>query len=720
MHIKKHYRQHDTRDCAAACLCTIFNFYGFTSSIAVLREELQIDRNGANLEAIVDVSCKHGFLVNAYQGNFGSLIKSLMDKEISYPLMAHAIIEGYEHYIIIENINNYNVKYYDPKGKIVRVKRENFEQIWTGYIIDIKPRDVITRRVVNNKENFWGKYNNILKEEKEKLGLILLASIIVSILSIIDALINQKLIDAVISGKKIVIQIFSGCLNLKQIIFLLLLLLVSQIVISGAKNIVLSKVQQNTGILLSKKYFSHIFKLPFLYYKQWNTGELLSRYQDMGKIHNFISNLILEIIFDIMMLVVGGIALMYVSKQLFVIVILMVVLYILIMLMYKNKISTRNEEIMQTNSDLISELKDYIDGIETIKTYSVETKIELNMTNLSSKLYEFSRKLDLLDITEGSLINFISGMGNLLIIIGGCILISHGNLTIGSLIAFQSLIGYFVEPVLGLVNIQPQFQAALIAKERLDDIYIVKSENNFSDEDEDASYFSKDISLSHISFRYGYREYIFKDLSCCIKGGEKTLIIGKSGSGKTTLVNILKGFIPLKEGCITYGGKNIQEISPMSLRKEVAYVSQTPYFFSKSIYENLVPSNQSVDSDEMNCVIEGCELSTLLSSLPLGINTILSENAKDLSGGQKQRLSIARALLGHPKILIIDEGTNQLDPYTEQKVLDFIDKFLKNCTIIQISHNKNSLNKFENIYELKDGKIQKVDKVSINGEIWKE
>ena len=697
----RYYIQHDLRDCAAACLATVLYSHNIKLPLVKVREKLKIDRNGASIEAILTVA--RGYMMNAdaYHCSIEELINEVHEKKLMLPMIAHIISDNLQHYVVIKKINNKTIKYFDPIGKMKTMTIEHFSEIWTGYIVNIEKNEHCQDIKLLKKKYFSG----IIKRNYKKILCILVLSIIMAIISIVDALFYQKIIDGIILQDKIIslktdiIPQFNISLNLNRIFLILIIFVIFQAIITLMKNVLLSKLEEDIGNTLSKQFLKNVFHLPFIHFKKWSTGELLSRYSDMGKIQELLSQTMLSIIFNFIMLFIGGGILFNISKILFFITIITVVIYVIIMLLFKKGIENYNQMIMQNNEKVTKDMKEYIDGIETIKAYSIEKEICNDLQFNMRTLYKNIKKGKKLAISESTIMNIISGISSIAILWIGCILISKGKLTLGTLIAFQSLVGYFASPILELVNLQPECQAAIIAMERLEDIYGVEKEK--IEIKKDRKYLiDGDIKFENVSYRYGFRPYVLKNVNLYIKKGTNILIKGKSGTEKTTLVNLLKGFLELEEGDIYIGEKNIKNISIYDLRNKVAYISQTPYFFSKTIYQNIVLNNSSISKEELSIIIDGCQLTDVIEKMPLGINTIISENGKDLSGGQKQRLSIARALVSKPEILIIDEGTNQLDAKTEEKIIMFIKKYLIDCTIIRISHNDYSKMQDEKIIEL--------------------
>lgn len=697
----KLYRQHDNRDCGAACLATVFACYHWKGSMARIRDQLKIDRNGASLGALVSVARSYGFQAEAYYCEPEELTGLIDGKLLKLPMIAHVVKNQFLHYVVVQKITEKNVVYYDPAGKVQKLKKEEFFEEWTGYIVNFQ----IVHRINwdKHRNDTESKFWSYVIQERGRIAWMFFLSLFISAISMIDASFYQKVIDNIVMDG--LIRVRESIWTLDMVFVFLLFFVFIQGIAGLGKYIVLTKVEVNIGNKLNRQYFQNVFQLPFLFFKNWNTGEIISRFQDMEKIKGFLSQSVLNIIFDFSMLMFGTLILYFVEKRLFCIVLLTAIMYLSVIVLFRKKIEGQHQTLMYNNAKLVTDMKDYIDGAENVKTFCIEQGVCRDLTESADKVNDSIRKSELMVMSESTILNIINGVSTVAILWVGCIQIERQELTLGGLIAFQSLVGYFISPIMDLVQLYADFQAARIAKERLEDLYEVEKECFVSTEKEKSVELSGDIAFCEVSFSYGYQTDILKNVSFVIKQGKHVILKGDSGSGKTTIVNILKGFLHVKEGAVYIGNRNLQEIPVNVLRAQVAYVSQTPYFFGKTIRENLLLDKVDITEQELDKILSGCQLTEMIQKLPFGIDTVLTENAKDLSGGQRQRLSIARALMTCPGILIIDEGTNQIDVQNERRILDFLKEYIPDCTVIRIVHTEIQDDDVDQILTLKEGKV---------------
>ena len=285
----------------------------------------------------------------------------------------------------------------------------------------------------------------------------------------------------------------------------------------------------------------------------------------------------------------------------------------------------------------------------------------------------------------------------------------NGKLTVGQLLVFNSLLAYFVDPVKNLINLQPMMQTAVVASDRLGeilDLEIEKSDLEYKKISPEKLY--GNIRIENISFEYGRRGDVLKNISLEIKPGEKIAFVGESGSGKTTLVKLLLNYYSPQKGEILFDNNNIKDIQLSSLRNKIAYVPQETFLFSGSIYENLQLGTNNISFEEIVEASKMAKAHDFINDLPLRYNTRLEENGSNLSGGQRQRLSITRAVLKKPNILILDEATSSLDSSTEKAIEEMLNDYSKNMTSIIIAHRLSTIMRCDKIYVMENGEIIEV------------
>lgn len=305
---------------------------------------------------------------------------------------------------------------------------------------------------------------------------------------------------------------------------------------------------------------------------------------------------------------------------------------------------------------------------------------------------------------QSSLSSAISNLGNLALLLFGGYLTIKGDMTLGTLIAFTSLTGYFIDPIGRLVSMQLSIQEADISLQRLSEIYDVEEENESEAGKDKFDEKIEEVEISNVTFAYGTRPPVLTDVSIHIGKGEKVALVGRSGCGKTTISKLMLKFYEPQDGAVKFNGRNIEEIDSFSLRERIGCVPQDVRTYSGSIRENLLMGlPASKEELDRACDISGC--TEFIRRLPAGYDTFLDETGGGLSGGEKQRLMLARAILRNPDLLIMDEATSNMDYVTEKTTFDLIFKKLKDSPMLIIAHRLSTIRNCDRIYMMEHGKV---------------
>lgn len=685
-------KQHDITDCGAACLATISKQYGLNLSISKIREIAGTDKQGTNAYGVIKAAKQLGFTAKGVKGN-----QKAFFSEFPLPAIAHVIVDGsLMHYVVIHKITKKEVIIADPAKGIIKYTPDDFFKIWTGVLILMAP--TVNFKKGNERQSTISKFFKLLLPQKKLLLTIFLASLIVTGFGIVASFYFRFIMDDIVPNS------LSKTLNVISIG--IILLYVFKILLEFFRNHLMLYLSQKLDIPLILGYYQHVLNLPMNFFGTRKVGEIISRFMDASKIRDAISGATLTIMIDTIMAIVGGIVLYTQNSLLFGISVILLLLYGIIVFCYNKPIKEINKEQMEENSHLTSFLVESLTGVETIKSFNAEEKVQYKTENLFIKFLKNVFKGGFLSNSQQSLTNAVYVIGETVILWVGTISILNGNLTIGELITFNALLAYFLNPVKNLINLQPTMQTAIVAADRLGEILDLEQEKK-ENEDYKIKDFSlnKEIEISNLDFRYGTRQLVLKNININIKPGKKIALVGESGSGKTTLVKLLMNFYEFEKGEIMFGDYNIKDINIESLRDKIAYISQDIFLFSGTIRENLMLGNEEATLDE---IIEACRLSKaneFIERMPLRYETLLEENGANLSGGQKQRLAIARALLKKPDILIMDEATSNLDSITEKAIEKTINELSNNITTIIIAHRLSTIMRCDRIYVMENGEI---------------
>jgi ATP-binding cassette subfamily B protein len=702
---EKYYciKQHDITDCGAACLATISKQYGYRTSITKIREVAGTDKQGTNAYGVIKAAEQLGFSAKGVKGD-----KQAFFSEFPLPCIAHVVADGQLlHYVVIHKITKKQVILADPGKGIVRLAPEEFfgelqdagkvpRYKWSGVLILMVPDQTFEKG--DDTQGLFQRFFHLLLPQKKLLLNVFVASLLLTVLGILGSFYYKVLIDDILSA---------GLLKTLHILsFGIILLNLFKVLLSAIRSHLLLYLSQKLDIALLLGYYRHVLKLPMNFFGTRKVGEIISRFNDASKVRDAISGATLTIMIDTIMAVAGGVILYTQNSYMFGVTLIVVLFYFIIVFSFNKWYKRLNQVQMENNSQLTSYMVESLNGIQTVKAYNAERKVNLETETKFIRLLRSIFRLSWVSNLQGSLVGFVELTGGIVILWVGAFHVIKGNLTIGQLITYNSLLAYFLDPVKNLINLQPQMQTAIVAADRLGEILDLEPERTSTEDKKLKPETMKgDITFKNVSFRYGTRRTVLEHISMHIKHGERIALVGESGSGKTTLVKLLLSLYNPEEGDVLINSNNVKDINLESLRDKIAYIPQETFLFSGSIMDNLMLGLDEVTPEE---AIEACkkaEAHDFINELPLRYETRLEENGTNLSGGQRQRLAIARAILKKPDILVLDEATSNLDSITERAIESTIEEYSKEMTTIIIAHRLSTIKRCNRIYVMEKGKI---------------
>lgn len=685
-------KQHDITDCGAACLATVAKQYGYSTSITKIREVAGTDTRGTNAYGMVRAAEELGFSAKAVKGNIEAFFS-----EFPLPAIANVIVNGnLLHYVVIHKITKKEVIIADPAKGIVKKKAEDFFKEWTGVLIFLVPT-VKFEKGKDTKgvfERFW----HLLLPQKKLVIDVFIASVVITILGILGSFYFQIIIDDIVSANIV------KTLHILSIGIILLKLF--QVGLSVIRSSLLVYLNQKLDIALLLGYYEHVLKLPMNFFGTRKVGEIISRFQDASSIRNAISTATLTIMIDTIMAAAGGLILYFKDKTLFAVAAIMVVLYAALVFTFKKPYKRANETQMEDNAKLTSYLVESLNGIQIIKAFNAERAVQIETELKFIKLLKDIFKLSCITNAQEGLKAFVEMIGGVVIIWIGAYSVIQGRMTIGSLVSFNALLIYFLDPVKNLINLQSNLQTAVVASDRLGEILDLEIEKNENEKHKVLPNTLKgDISFKNITFRYGTRQIVLEDFSLDIEKGTSIALVGESGSGKTTIAKLLLNFYRFEKGIITIDNNSLLDINLSVLRERIAYIPQETFVFSGTIFDNITFGIEKPNMEEVIRCAKMAQIHEFINEQPLRYETYLDENGGNLSGGQKQRLAIARAMLKKPDILILDEATSNLDTVTEKAVQETLENYSDGMTTIIIAHRLSTIKKCDKIYVMEKGRV---------------
>ena len=684
-------KQHDIKDCGAACLASVGNHYGVQLPIARIRQFANTDKRGTNILGMIEAADKMGFTAKGVKGGVDALDK------IPLPAVAHVIVkEQLQHFVVIYEATKSHITYMDPgEGNMIKAKIEDFEKIWTGVLVLFAQKDdfVTSNQKISNVSRFW----QLIKPHKVILTQALFGAMIYTVLGLSISIYVQKITDYVL------VEGNTNLLNLMSIAMIIIILI--QTLIGVQKTVMVMKTGQLIDANLILGYYKHLLRLPQRFFDTMQIGEITSRISDAVKIRVFINEAAIDMIVNIFILIFSFALMFTFYWKLALIMLFVIPLYLIIyfIMNYLNKKVER--KIMEKAAELETQLVESVTHIRTIKEFGIEDFTNIKTENRFVKLLFTGYTSGLNSVFASTSTQLLASIFTIVLLWVGAGYVIKGQITPGEMFSFYALIGYFTSPVASLIGMNKTIQNALIAADRLFEIMDLereKTENKVS--------FHPDlignISFENVTFRYGSRTEVFQEFYAIFEKNRTTAIVGESGSGKTTIISLIQGLYPIQKGHIKIGDYDIKQIDQTSLRKLIGVIPQELNLFSGNIIENIALGDAFPDMQRIIDLSQQLGIIEFVEKLPNGFETQVGENGSMLSGGQKQRIAIARALYKNPEILIMDEATSALDTNSEQNVKKVIDDSKKaNKTVIVIAHRLSTIANADVIMVMEEGKI---------------
>ncbi|GHV48435.1 peptidase C39 [Clostridia bacterium] len=571
-------------------------------------------------------------------------------------------------------------------------------EIWDGTAVFIVKKGLEASEAVFSFKWF---IPTILKFKKEFIQVIV-AVFVVQILGILTPVMTQVVVDKVLSHRSMstlyVLTIGIG------------LVYVFDLILSLAKNYIFTHTTNRIDVMLSAKLFKHLFALPLRYFEARRTGETVARVRELDTIRQFLTGTPLSSVIDLFFIIVYIIVLFFYSTKLTLIVLASIPFYAVLSLIVTPLFKKRLDEKFNTGAETQSFLVESINGVQTIKSFSLEQKFDAKWGDLQSNYVRASYKTSMLSSTAGTLAQFIQKIFDLLILFFAAIAVMDGDFTVGQLVAFRMLAGRVSGPVLRLVQLWQEYQQASLSVKRIGDIFNSPVEPKPQNEVSAMPKLQGKIVFDKVRFRYrADASEVIKDMSFVIEPGTTVGVVGRSGSGKSTVSKLIQRLYIAENGKISIDGMNISMVNPNQLRTQIGVVLQENFMFNGTVAENIRIHHPSAVIEQVVDSAKTAGAHDFILELANGYDTIIGEKGVGLSGGQKQRVAIARAILANPKILIFDEATSALDYESESIIQKNLKQICKNRTVVIIAHRLSTLRDADKIMIIDGGKIVEYD-----------
>ena len=677
--------QDEVKDCGVSCIQMIIKYYGGYVKKSTLIEMTKTSKKGTTAYNIKNTLINLGFDCKGVECKLSDITKD----NIILPCIANVVIDdSYKHFCVIYEIN-FTKKYLvigDPADKIKKISYDDFNKIFNNVLIIFYPTKNIPQENSISKIHF---IKNLIEPHKKLLTNIFILSIFITLFSIVSSFYTEYMIKSLdYFSKKYLLLLF--CIFFSTYIL--------KLISDYFRSKLLLYINQKLDLNLTLDVFNKIIKLPYNYYQNKTTGDVITRINDLESVREMISKVALSIFVDLPLTLVSLIILYFINHTLFKIGIVILVLYLLIIVIFKRIFNDYIKKIQAKRGSTVSLMVESISGFETIKGIHIEDKVKDKFEKKYVDYLTTTFKYESLYILQSLFKGIIDNIGFIVITLVGCILVIEEKLSIGTLFTFNALLVYFLEPIKNIISLDNLIKEAKNALNRILDI-ITYDKNKTGIV---TKFKNGNIEFKDLEFSFNDRDLVLDKVNLKINCGEKVMVVGKSGSGKSTLFKILAKFYDIKNNQVFINNIDLNNYNINTINKNIIYVGQNEILFNDTLYNNLVFDNSN--SSKLLDIANMCFVDEIIDS-NLGYNMMIEENGFNLSGGEKQRIVLARSLLKNFSILIIDEGLSQVDVDMERKILkNIFDKF-KDKTIIVISHRLDNLDLFDNLVKIENGGV---------------
>jgi ATP-binding cassette subfamily B protein len=671
----------------------------------MLRDYCETNRDGSNLLFLSEAAEKLGFRSLGIQCD---LIKL---KEAPLPCILHW---NKNHYVVLYKIKKDTFYISDPTIGLIEYSKDEFIKSWIGNNADETTEEGVAllleptvkfnqsefEKEIDNSFGFslLFKYLNPYRFFVIQLIIGLLAG---SLLQLTFPFLTQSIVDVGIQNQDIHF--------IYLILFAQLFLFLGRTALEIIRSWILLHLSTRINISLISDFFIKLMNLPISFFDVRMTGDIMQRINDHDRIERILTTSSLSVLFSIINMLIMGAVLAYYNLKIFAVFFIGSALYFMWVTLFLKKRREldykRFSEVSQEQSKVI----ELINGMQEIKLHNAEKQKRWGWEYIQARLFKVSMKGLVLEQTQTIGSNFINELKNIIIIFLSAKLVIDGQITLGMMMAISSIVGSLNAPVLQLIDFIREAQDAKISLARLSEIH--EKEDETQQEETQTHEISQkgDIIIKDLSFRYvGSDVMVLEGLNLVIPTNKITAIVGTSGSGKTTLMKLLLKFYEPNSGEISFGKTPLKTIAQKTWRNHIGSVMQEGYIFSDTIANNIAIGVDVIDKERLIYASEVANIKEFIQDYPLGYNTKIGMEGVGMSTGQKQRLLIARAVYKNPEMLFFDEATSSLDANNEKEIMEKLNIFFKDKTVVVIAHRLSTVMNADQIVVLEKGKIVEV------------
>jgi ATP-binding cassette, subfamily B, bacterial len=677
-------QQLEWTDCGAASLCMVMAYYGREAKLAEVRDAMGIGRDGVSAKAILDTAERYGLTGR------GIKVDTSQIKLVKTGTILHW---EFNHFVVFDRIVKDGVRIVDPATGPRDVPMHQFGKAFTGVAIELIPTDRFTK--TKREKGRLTRYVQELLSERGLFSKIIVVSLALKLIGLVMPLITGMIIDRVVPRADY--DLLYVCLA--SIGGMTAFTLISDVV---RMHLLLHlRIALETRMTLG--FLDHMVSLPYAFFQRRSTGDLMMRVDSNSTVRETVTSKSMSAVIDGVFVLLYAVIIFYVSPMLGFITIAMSGAEALVFLCarptYHRLLAADLDKQAKTHSYMVQMLG----GMETLKCAGAERLGVEKWSNLyTDQLNVALRRARATAYVDG-IRGAVASLGPLLILTIGATSVMTGKMSLGMMLAMNSLATSLFGPLSQLVSSALELQLVRGHMDRIDDVLQTPVEQD-RDTAQQPPRLRGHVAVRNLSFKYGDQApLVVQDVSLDITPGMSVALVGPSGSGKSTLLNILAGLYKPVTGEVTYDGKPLHDMDVRSVRQQIGIVPQHPFIFGGTLRENVALTAPGAQLDRITAA---CKVSCLhddITQMPMGYDTVISDGGGSLSGGQRQRVAIARAVIRNPSLMLLDEATSALDNSTEKHVIENLER--QRCTRITVAHRLSTVRNADLIVVMDRGRI---------------
>ena len=678
--------QMEAVECGAASLAMVLGYYGKFVPLEELRIACGVSRDGSKASNLIKAARAYGLDAKGFKKEPDGL------KKMQGPMIVHW---NFNHFLVVEGFKNGKVYLNDPANGPRIVSEEEFDHSFTGVVLTFKEGESFEKS--GSKTSIFTSLKKRLKGSEVAIAFTVLIGMGMVIPGLVIPVFTKIYIDDILLANR---ANWLGPLLLGMGITALL-----RGIMTWLQQHYLLRLDTKVRVSTSSQFLWHILRLPAEFFTQRQSGDICSRLQSNDRVATLLSGQLATTAIDIAMIVFYFALMTYYNMTLALVGVAAAVINVIYLKYAATKRVDQNRKLLQDRGKLQGNAMSGLQVIETLKATGSEGDFFAKWAGSQTKVLNTEQKMGVSTQILSAIPVFLTALTNAVVLVLGGFYILNGQLTIGMLVAFQSLMTSFMTPVNNLVSLGSQLQELEGDMNRLDDVfkYQVDEHNNGFDE-EFQEKLSGNVEIKNLSFGYSRLEpALIENFNLTLKPGSRVALIGGSGCGKSTIAKLITGINKPWSGKILFDGIEKEKLSKRVIANSLSVVDQDICMFSGTIRDNLTLWDDDISDFEVVRAAKDACIHNDISARSSGYDHKLDEGGSNFSGGQRQRLEIARALVTNPTIMVLDEATSALDPLTEKTVDESIRR--RGCTCIIVAHRLSTIRDCDEIIVLDKGKI---------------